>query len=83
MCASTTANHHTPPMAAVTVGLDLYSVVRLLGHADIGSTERYAHLADGHFREPAGRVFEIVGGALAGGRKREAGGGRRLMRVIS
>ena len=51
--------------------LDLYTVGRLLGHADTGSTERYAHLADEHFREAAGRISRIVGGALAGGRKQE------------
>ncbi len=63
---------HTYASHAVMGGLDLYTVGRLLGHADTGSTERYAHLADSHFREAAGRISGIVGGALAGGRKREA-----------
>ena len=35
----------------------LYTVGRLLGHTAIGSTERYAHLADEHIRESAGRHF--------------------------
>ena len=50
-------------------GLDLYTVGRLLGHADIGSTERYAHLADEHVREAAGRISGIVSDAMAGSRK--------------
>jgi len=62
---------HSYASHAVMGGLNLYTVGRLLGHADTGSTERYAHLADGHFREAAGRISGIVGGALAGGRKRE------------
>ncbi len=71
MCAFTTAGIHTPPNAVMS-GLDLYTVGRLLGHADTGSTERYAHLADEHVREAAGRISGIVGGALTAGRKREA-----------
>ena len=49
---------------AVTSGLDLYAVDRLLGHADTASTERYAHLADEHVREAAGRISGIVHGAM-------------------
>ncbi len=37
-------------------GLDLYTVRRLLGHADVTSTERYAHLADDHVLHPSGRI---------------------------
>ena len=66
---------HTLASHAVMSGLDLYTVGRLLGHADIASTERYAHLADDHVREAAGRIAGIVGDAMAGGRKREAGHG--------
>ncbi len=29
-------------------GIDLYTVSKLLGHASIKTTERYAHLAEGH-----------------------------------
>ncbi len=36
---------HTFASHAVMSGLDLYTVGRLLGHADVASTERYAHLA--------------------------------------
>ena len=49
-------------------GLDLYTVGRLLGHADLTSTERYAHLADDHVRDAAGRISGIVGEAMTAGR---------------
>ncbi len=62
---------HTFASHAVMSGLDLYTVGRLLGHADIASTERYAHLADDHIREAAGRISGIVGDAMSGGRKQE------------
>ena len=45
-------------------GLDLYTVGRLLGHADTASTERYAHLADEHVVAAAGRIDRIVGNAM-------------------
>ena len=60
---------HTFASHAVMSGLDLYTVGRLLGHADIGSTERYAHLADEHVREAAGRISGIVHDAMTGSRK--------------
>ena len=63
---------HTYASHAVMSGLDLYTVGRLLGHANTGSTERYAHLADEHVRDAAERIAGIVGEAMAGGRKREA-----------
>ena len=62
---------HTFASHAVMSGLDLYTVGRLLGHADLASTERYAHLADDHVRDAAGRISGIVGDALAGGRERQ------------
>ena len=62
---------HTFASHAVMSGLDLYTVGRLLGHADNASTERYAHLADEHVRAAAGRISGIVGAAMSGGRKRE------------
>ena len=64
---------HTFASHAVMSGLDLYTVGRLLGHADTGATERYAHLADGHVRAAAERISGIVSGAMAP--RPEAGGG--------
>ena len=60
---------HTYASHAVMSGLDLYTVGRLLGHADVASTERYAHLADEHVRTAAGRISSIVHGAMSGSGK--------------
>ena len=60
---------HTFASHAVMSGLDLYTVGRLLGHADVASTERYAHLADSHVREAAGRISGIVHDAMTGSGK--------------
>ncbi len=60
---------HTFASHAVMSGLDLYTVGRLLGHADVASTERYAHLADEHVRAAAGRISGIVHGAMTGSAK--------------
>ncbi len=60
---------HTFASHGVMSGLDLYTVGRLLGHADTGSTERYAHLADEHVRQAAGRISGIVNDAMTGNGK--------------
>lgn len=60
---------HTLASHAVMSGIDLYTVGRLLGHADLASTDRYAHLADDHVREAAGRIGGIVGAAMTGSGK--------------
>ncbi len=60
---------HSFASHAVMSGLDLYTVGRLLGHADTASTERYAHLADAHVRAAAGRISGIVGDAMTGAGK--------------
>ena len=57
---------HTYASHAVMSGLDLYTLGRLLGHADIASTERYAHLADEHIVKATGRIDRIVGDAMKG-----------------
>ena len=63
---------HSFASHAVMSGLDLYTVGRLLGHADTASTERYAHLADSHVRAAAGRISGIVHDAMTASAK-EAG----------
>ena len=60
---------HTFASHAVMSGLDLYTVGRLLGHADTASTERYAHLADEHVRAAPGRISGIVNDAMTGSGK--------------
>lgn len=50
-------------------GLELYTVGRLLGHADVATTERYAHLADTHVRQAAGKISRIVNDAMAEGKE--------------
>ena len=60
---------HTFASHAVMSGLDLYTVGRLLGHADVASTERYAHLADEHVRAAEGRISGIVSEAMTGSGK--------------
>ena len=62
---------HTFASHAVMSGLDLYTVGRLLGHADVAATERYAHLADSHVREAAGRIGGIVSDAMTGSTKED------------
>ena len=63
---------HTYASHAVMSGLDLYTVGRLLGHADTASTERYAHLADEHVRKAAGRISRIVNDAMTEARQEGA-----------
>ena len=41
-------------------GVDLFRVKELLGHADISTTMRYAHLAPKVFRDDLERVFGSV-----------------------
>ena len=52
-------------------GLDLYTVGRLLGHADTATTERYAHLADEHVRKAAGKISRVVHNAMAESRQED------------
>ena len=56
---------HTYASHAVMSGLELYTVGRLLGHADVATTERYAHLADTHMRKAAGKISRIINDAMA------------------
>ena len=60
---------HSFASHAVMSGLDLYTVGRLLGHADTASTERYAHLADSHVRAAARRISGIVHDAMTASAK--------------
>jgi integrase len=51
---------HTAASRRVMAGVDLVSIKEILGHRDIQTTLRYAHLAPGHLRDAVNR------GSLAG-----------------
>ena len=59
MCESTTFVTASRPRA-LALGLPLPMIGRLLGHTDIGSTARYAHLS----REAEKIAAERVGGSI-------------------
>lgn len=44
----------------VMAGVDLATVKELLGHRDIRTTLRYAHLAQDHKREAIARIGKLV-----------------------
>jgi integrase len=46
---------HTAASRRIMAGVDLYSVKEFLGHRDIETTLRYAHLAPGHLQEAVNR----------------------------
>ena len=46
---------HTAASRRVMAGVDLVSVKEILGHRDIQTTLRYAHLAPGHLRDAVNR----------------------------
>jgi site-specific recombinase XerD len=48
---------HTYASWLVMAGVDLFRVKELLGHADISTTMRYAHLAPKAFQDELQRVF--------------------------
>jgi len=48
---------HTYASWLVMAGVDLFRVKELLGHSDISTTQRYAHLAPQHHRDDVERVF--------------------------
>jgi len=63
---------HTAASRRVMAGVDLVSVKEILGHRDIQTTLRYAHLAPGHLRDAvnlgslSGTVTKTVTGQLRG-----------------
>jgi site-specific recombinase XerD len=40
-------------------GVDLYTVSKLLGHADIKMTQRYSHLSPGHLDDAVNRLSDF------------------------
>ena len=67
--------HNWASVAAMN-GVDLVTIAKLLGHALVETTERYAHLSDRSVADAADRVSSRIQAALTGhGRKREGGAG--------
>ena len=58
---------HSYATRALAAGESLAMIARLLGHADIASTLRYAHLARGTERASAARVGGSIGADLGAG----------------
>ena len=56
---------HTYASNAIASGFGLEMVGKLLGHANVQTTARYAHLADGHIREAAATLASGLAGHLA------------------
>jgi integrase len=72
---------HTYASNAVLSGLSIPMVGKILGHTQIQTTMRYAHLADEPVREAADKVAQQLG-ALIGGAARRVAKGPHL-RVVS
>ena len=65
--------HNWASVAAMN-GVDLVTIAKLLGHALVETTERYAHLSDRSVADAADRVSNRIQAALTGrGRKQEGG----------
>ena len=58
----------TAPFASfgVGLGLPLQMVAKLLGHAEIATTERYAHLADDPIRKANERIGAHIWSVMSG-----------------
>ena len=58
---------HSAASFGLAGGLALEVIGKLLGHADIKTTRRYAHLADGHVRAAAESMAENISELLSHG----------------
>ena len=58
---------HTYASNAVMNGVPLVMVGKLLGHTQIQTTMRYAHLADDPIRAAAAQVSNLLGSSISGG----------------
>ena len=57
---------HTFAALLVSGGASLEMIGKLLGHADVRSTTRYAHLDDGHVIEAAQRIGDQIEQNMSG-----------------
>jgi site-specific recombinase XerD len=56
---------HTFASLAVSSGVDLYAVPRLLGHQDITMTQRYAHLSANDLQVATEGIAAVIEQATA------------------
>jgi len=47
---------HTYGTRAIEAGIDVFSVAKLMGHADLDTTQRYVHLSKGHLEEAQKKI---------------------------
>jgi len=47
---------HTYGTRPVEAGIDVFSVAKLMGHADLSTTERYVHLSKGHLEDAQKKI---------------------------
>src|SRR6266404_2455434 len=47
---------HTYGTRAIEAGIDVFSVAKLMGHADLDTTQRYVHLAKGHLEDAQKKI---------------------------
>ncbi len=47
---------HTYGTRAVEAGIDVFSVAKLMGHADLRTTERYVHLSKAHLEDAQRKI---------------------------
>ena len=58
---------HSFASGALSLGEGLPMIGKLLGHSQVQTTARYAHLADDPVKAAAGKVSDYVGAAMMGG----------------
>jgi site-specific recombinase XerD len=51
---------HSFATFAVMSGASLYDVQKLLGHSDIGMTQRYAHMVDDNLQRATDNVSQVI-----------------------
>ena len=47
---------HTYGTRAIEAGIDVFSVAKLMGHADLSTTQRYVHLSKGHLEDAQKKI---------------------------
>jgi integrase len=71
---------HSYASGALALGEGLPMIGKLLGHSQVQTTARYAHLANDPVKRAAGRVSDTIGIALLGAPKHKSRGQRKSAR---